>query len=695
MTAPPAEEKSAPPLPIKGLSLPAKSEPVEQTPTPEKTDEPAPAVPVASDPEPATPVQTDEPEWLSRLRAASPPVEEETKVAGVSSIPDWLVSAETPSAPASTQEPETNLFESNAVEPAPAANTGEPTWLSNLRGESSADAEPASTPAEPVATEEPSWVSQLRAAAPSESTESESDAGVPDWLQSAGTSQPAPAETPISPVVSNVAEEPDWLKPVADESPTSFQMDEGVPDWLRSVAPPSGLPTPTSEPVPVEPMAESALPSMADQDETSDEEWLRRIQSGEQIHIPMPPASVRSSSQPFAEDEIPDWLRFATPAAKPEPFPGVTPAQPIEPAQVPEWIAALKPAEEAGFDLTQGEPVETGGPLAGLRGVLPLANAIAEPHMLSQATPPTARRSGANLFESILATPTSPAVVPVVKKKRPFSISRWLIYLTLLVAVVIPLLLPPDLSSALMPISRTPAREFFEVLDKVATPNATVMLAFEYEPGVSGEMDLQARAIARYLANKRVKVATLSTFETGPQIAQRVLDQVVEPGKYEYGTQVVNLGYFAGNEAALANLATTKFSATALDYRDRKPLRPFLETSKVTSLSDAAMVIVLAGNEDTLKMWMEQVQPRGVKMAAGVSAAVEPRARAYRDAKQLLATMSGLAGAAQFEILSGKPDRAVLGAGAQNLAIVVLVLVIVVGNLAFLVTRARTRSEKK
>lgn len=701
MTAPPPEEKPASPPPIKGLSLPAKLEPAAEEPvTPEETDASA-AIPPS---EPAlansdvpdwlahpsvTPAPTneapaptsDEPDWLARLRASAPPAEETTD-ASPAQVSSWLESAEAP--PAETPAPPSESGSSASV----------PAWLDNLRAEEPAAAEQPSASTPPTENEEPSWMSQLRASAAQAPVPSEPDAGVPDWLQSAGATPSVPAEAPAIPSAS--IEEPDWLKPMAGEIPVAPSVDEDVPDWLRSVAPSAPTAPPPSPPTPPMP---PMPPTPTEQEELSDEEWLRRIQSGEGIQIPLPSGLPRAPTQPFAEEEIPDWLRFAAPSAKPEPILGETPARPIEPAQqVPEWIAVLKPADAApGFDLGEGEPIETVGPIAGLRGVLPLANAIAEPHTLSaaQTASPLPRRSGAHLFESILATPVAPTTVPVVKKARAFSVSRWLVYLTLLVALFVPLVLPPDLSSATLPITRTPAREFFETLDKLATPNATVVLAFEYEPGMAGEMDLQARALARYLAGKRVKVAALSTFETGPQIAQRVLDSVVSKGAYEYGTQMVNLGYFPGNEVALANLATAKFSADNLDWRDRKSLRPFLETSRITSLNDVALVIVLAGNDDALKMWMEQVQPRGVKIAAGVSAGVEPRARAYRSANQIVAMMAGLTGAAQFEILTGKPGAAVVSAGAQNAAVVLLVLVIVVGNIMFLFSRARTRSEKK
>jgi tetrahydromethanopterin S-methyltransferase subunit D len=91
---------------------------------------------------------------------------------------------------------------------------------------------------------------------------------------------------------------------------------------------------------------------------------------------------------------------------------------------------------------------------------------------------------------------------------------------------------------------------------------------------------------------------------------------------------------------------------------------------------------------------MEQVQPRaGVKIAAGVSAAVEPRARTYRNTNQLVALLSGLVGAAQYEVLSNQRGLAVISAGAQSTAQLVLIGLIVLGNLVYWFSRGRGKAK--
>jgi hypothetical protein len=200
---------------------------------------------------------------------------------------------------------------------------------------------------------------------------------------------------------------------------------------------------------------------------------------------------------------------------------------------------------------------------------------------------------------------------------------------------------------------------------------------------------LLANAVVRDLIKRRIKIIALSTLETGPQIAQRILDTAArETDNYAYGSSYVIL-YLPGHEAGLAQLAATGLP-TAADFVEKKPLGQFAVAAKIKTLNDVALLIDFAGTEEPLKAWVEQVQPRtGVRIAAAVSAGVEPKARAYRGANQLVATLAGLLGAAQYEVLSNHPQLAVISVNAQTAAQGVIVLVILVGNLAFWISRAR------
>ena len=80
------------------------------------------------------------------------------------------------------------------------------------------------------------------------------------------------------------------------------------------------------------------------------------------------------------------------------------------PGDVPAWVAELKPAllstTPAAVGLATSE-IELTGPLEGLRGVLPLAVAMAEPHRLEEAPHAPSQTDGGQIFESILAAPVT------------------------------------------------------------------------------------------------------------------------------------------------------------------------------------------------------------------------------------------------------------------------------------------------
>ncbi len=563
------------------------------------------------------------------------------------------------------------------------AETGGTDWLARLR---------AATPAEPEPEEEiPDWLQQSPADSAGESPiTTATEAEIPNWLKQ--TQSESATKSPDAPIAENKV--PDWLmQPEIDAAPitkvTSVSGEKNeLPDWLRE---------PVTE---KEIEAASAVPEKAAQApslEPTQPEEISQIEPAEPLlesleaaEISIPASAELTPAVASSDiDDLPDWLRTAAPAPS-----SIAPAQEIEPplpAEVPAWVAALKPAEISSATPAaelENPELEAMGPLARLRGVLPLAAAIAEPHPAAETPKPPSQTEGGQIFESILAT-SAEAGAPAAKPARRRWTMRPFIYLLLFLAVLVPFILPYDLTGATFNIAGTPAAEFFDTLQQKVPANSTVLLSFDYDPSAAGEMDLLAKAVVRDLVKRRVKIIAVSTLETGPQIARRILDDAArEASNYTYGSSYV-IVYLPGHEAGLAQLAATGLP-TGADFVEQKPIAPFLAAVNIKTLSDLPMVIEFAGSEEPLKIWVEQVQPRaGVRIAAAVSAAVEPKARAYRNANQLTAMLSGLLGAAQYEVLSSQPGLAVISVNAQTAAQFVLVFVILLGNVVFWISRAR------
>jgi hypothetical protein len=191
----------------------------------------------------------------------------------------------------------------------------------------------------------------------------------------------------------------------------------------------------------------------------------------------------------------------------------------------------------------------------------------------------------------------------------------------------------------------------------------------------------------RHLIQRGAKIVAVSTLDAGPQMAQHIMSAIEqENSKIKYGSDYVIM-YLPSNEVSLTQLATGDLPTQ--DYKNNS-VDAFFRSANLKSLRDAALIIEIVGRDDRLKMWIEQVQPRaGVKMAAAVSAAVEPKARVYRGSNQLAAMTSGLLGAAEYEALTRQSGQALIAVNAQSIAQIVFIFIIVLGNLAQLISRAR------
>ncbi len=145
----------------------------------------------------------------------------------------------------------------------------------------------------------------------------------------------------------------------------------------------------------------------------------------------------------------------------------------------PAWVVGPKPA---GAE-TLPEVTETSGPLAGVRGVLPVAYDLTQPHAAPAL--PTARANGARMFESVLATPAAAtSVAPSLRAAR--TARPWvnpLIYVVVFLAALVAVLLPSDMAGLGLTVdNQTPTAEFYGKLEALA-PGSTVLLAFDYTPG--------------------------------------------------------------------------------------------------------------------------------------------------------------------------------------------------------------------
>ncbi|MCD6554835.1 MAG: zinc ribbon domain-containing protein [Anaerolineae bacterium] len=671
---------------------------------------PSPAEAGETPPVEAPAEQEEVPDWLRSIREGGPPPEEAPPLAeaeeAAEELPDWLREI-APQAEEGIAVEEGEKEEEEVppliVPPAEAEEAAEelPDWLREIapqaeeeiaveEGEKEEEAPPLIVPpaeAEEAAEELPDWLREIappEEAPPAEVT-SPAEAGVPEWLQGVtpGAEAPPPAEAE--------KEAPSWLQeisavretPVPEETAPAPEAEERMPSWLQELAPISG------EAMPSAPPEEAPIPAEEGAEEGAAPAWLEELKTMEPAPFKEPPALAEAPAPP--EEGVEEGVAEEIP-----PFPAG--AEELAETTIPAWVMALRPPElEAGPAPSREEVIpevmETSGLLAGIPGVLPAEPVIGVPHTLRPPTPMTVPGElalEAKLLGEVTAQERPPAVsIPKERGKRLMrQAGRLLLYLALIAAILIPYFFYTGLFEESVPPAPE-TEDFYRTIENLS-PDSVVLVAFDYDPSLAAEMNLQAEALIHHLMKRGLKVMTISMYPSGPALAEDILRGAASVYGYQPAVDYINLGYLPNLPASLRAFAGLNPMAS-YTYEGT----PASETplgQRINRLSDFGLIVELAAGQDTLRWWIEQVGSRypGLPMVAGVSASLDPYVRPYYETpgrRQLKGLLVGLPGAAQYEGLTGRTGRALDNLESQGLAHLTIVAVIVVGNIVYLVSR--------
>jgi hypothetical protein len=389
---------------------------------------------------------------------------------------------------------------------------------------------------------------------------------------------------------------------------------------------------------------------------------------------------------------LPDWLGEAQPE---ETAPPETPVEGIEPAQLPGWLQAMRPVEavlpESAAKPEVNQPVERSGPLVGLRGLLTGENLVTQyqkpPTISVKLRVTDKQRINASLLESILAEETQSKQLRKERTRASQTLVRLLVGLVLIAVIAVTLFsggLPAGLSTPILYPSETVA---FNSLINNLPDGAPVLLAFDYETGLSGEMNVAAAPVIDHLLAKQARLVIVSTIPAGPVLGQQLIAAAAQkqPG-YSLADKTVNLGYLAGGATSLQEFALNPKQAAsyALDSTitgvkawDSQALLG------VNSLQDFACLIVLTDNSETGRAWVEQVQSLlpNTPMLMVVSAQAAPVIQPYYESLQVKGMVAGLAGGMTYEQLRQAPGAAHAYWGAFQAGLLVAMLFILIGIL--------------
>jgi hypothetical protein len=255
--------------------------------------------------------------------------------------------------------------------------------------------------------------------------------------------------------------------------------------------------------------------------------------------------------------------------------------------------------------------------------------------------------------------------------------------------LILPLLtmLLPDFRLIEVPAAVPPGMAaLYESVERLPT-DAAVLLAFDYEPGLSGEMRYAANSVIEHLMVKNARLAIVSTVPTGPVLAEDLLAEVHNRRPdYSLADRTVNLGYLPGGTTSLLEFAQNPRSAapSAIDTPLTGTLAwDYPAVAGLGGLNDFALVIVITDSPETGRTWVEQVQPMlgSVPLAMVTSAQAGPMLQPYYASGQIQGMAVGLQGGALYEQKSGRVNLANRFWGSYQTGMLAGVLLLIIGGI--------------
>jgi hypothetical protein len=569
----------------------------------------------------------------------------------------------------------------------PAASQEDMSWLDNLGG----TLEPSQPTGRPAAPEDLSWLNDLGSTSElSQPEPAKPSSDVPDF------SSPILSPRRTAPLSEEAENEslPDWLKS-ATEEPSMPPLGAGALNWFASHDLDGNQPAATQESP-----ASLEMPGLSEETPSPPLGQAQEI-GGSTASSESPPASNQDVDSLFAMN-VPDWLTnpesgLSEVSLQGAEIPPADAGESLAPVELPSWVQAMRPVEAFISESAAGsedQAPEREGPLAGLRGVIPLLpiGSSRRPKALSLTLQATdEQQAGAALLEQILAGETSPRLPVTASSGTSQNVLRWV--LTGLVMVVLGAMI--GLRSQSMPVSSALPVEVSAASNAIANiaEGAPVLVVVDYEPALAGEMEaISGPLLDNMVLLRHPKLSFLATSPNGSALVERLVTNTRINGPapdglgYQPGVQYFNLGYLPGGSAGV--LAFIQSPQTAIPAAD------------VENFSQYAAVIVLTDHAESGRVWVEQLGARkqsdpalaSQPLVMVASAQAGPLLQPYVSSRQVAGMISGLPDAARYESV----NNVSLGMArtywdAFGIGLLLAVILITFGSLWSLFTGIRLR----
>ncbi len=266
---------------------------------------------------------------------------------------------------------------------------------------------------------------------------------------------------------------------------------------------------------------------------------------------------------------------------------------------------------------------------------------------------------------------------------------RW-IFLGMALAILIPMLFP--ITFEFKVDERVQA--LYDSVEEIE-PGSTIFLSADFDPASRPELEPFYRANLHHLFRNDVKVVMATLWEFAPPLILPIMEEIAAVHGKEYGTDWAYLGYKPGKELAIKAIGENIPKTFPKDYRETPTTDlPIMRGFK--QAKDFAMIVNVSAGFPGTREYVLQIQGQyDLKVASACTAVSGPDYIPFYKAGQLTGLSAGMPGSAQYEKLvfpDGPPEGirllATQGINVLNLGHLYVILLILLGNIGYFLTRA-------
>ncbi|MDH4223372.1 MAG: hypothetical protein OEV55_07535, partial [candidate division Zixibacteria bacterium] len=258
-----------------------------------------------------------------------------------------------------------------------------------------------------------------------------------------------------------------------------------------------------------------------------------------------------------------------------------------------------------------------------------------------------------------------------------FNLDRKIIFVLIALAVALPLIFKLGLPNRVTP----EVKNVFEKIN-VLEDSSVVLISFDFEASSFPEVQPLADVILQHSFSRGLRVIGISLLAEGTALGEELLKKNASDYNKTYGKDYVFLGFRPQVTATILGLGEDFQKVFPEDYYGNSISG--LELTRGIKNYDEIVLLVSVADGDLPLYWVNFAVAGYEKDLAVLSTAVMATSfYPFLNSGQIKGLVSGLKGAAEYEILLDKPGMGSKGMDAQSMAHLLIVILVILGNIGY------------